>query len=155
MSIYKNSFWYGSILMFVLALAMMLQLSGCGESSADAYRTSGPANSDGDADADVDGNENSEGAALDTANTADSEAISPKDTGDTAVDSPDTADSASDAAPVCNPAQQITYWLSADDSNSMASPVIARNQIKGGNWVSTAIRPWEFLNYYRFTCVIA
>ncbi len=43
---------------------------------------------------------------------------------------------------------QVLY-LSADDSNSMASPIIARSLIRRGNLVPAAfVRTWEFTNYY-------
>jgi Ca-activated chloride channel family protein len=56
----------------------------------------------------------------------------------------------------CAPLDQSTpfkVYLSSDDSNSMASPVIVRSLIEGG---ATSIQPWvirtyEFLNYYRFS----
>jgi len=41
--------------------------------------------------------------------------------------------------------------MSADDSASTASPVIARSMIRSGQRVpARAVRPWEFLNYYDF-----
>ena len=43
-------------------------------------------------------------------------------------------------------------YLSADDSNSSASPVIARKMIMVGRYVQPAvIRTYEFLNYYSFS----
>jgi Ca-activated chloride channel family protein len=48
-----------------------------------------------------------------------------------------------------NPA---TLYLSADDSSSMASPVIARHLIRSGQRVAAGlVRPYEFLNYYDFS----
>jgi Ca-activated chloride channel family protein len=43
-------------------------------------------------------------------------------------------------------------YMSADDSNSMAAPVIVRRLVRNGNPTVPAylVRPWEFLNYYRF-----
>ncbi|HTM43663.1 MAG TPA: VWA domain-containing protein, partial [Polyangiaceae bacterium] len=44
-----------------------------------------------------------------------------------------------------------TLYESADDSNSMASPAVARRLIRQGlNVPASIIRPYEFLNYYRF-----
>ena len=58
------------------------------------------------------------------------------------------------AAPACSEissATPATLFLSADDSNSTASPVIARRLIRIGQdvppWI---VRPYEFLNYYDF-----
>ncbi len=43
----------------------------------------------------------------------------------------------------------LVLYQSADDSNSMASPVIARSRIRHGGMVPTNIlRTYEFLNYY-------
>lgn len=53
--------------------------------------------------------------------------------------------------PACNDADDVRLYLSPDDSNSMSSPVQARAAVLGG-WGGlgdVAIRPWEFLNYYR------
>lgn len=45
--------------------------------------------------------------------------------------------------------EPVTLYLSADDSNSMASPVIARREIRRGRLVTArSVRTWEFLNYY-------
>ncbi|WP_437682140.1 vWA domain-containing protein [Sorangium sp. So ce131] len=50
-------------------------------------------------------------------------------------------------------ATPLTLYLSSDDSNSMASPVIVRRQIeRGAVWVDPyVIRTHEFLNYYRYS----
>jgi Ca-activated chloride channel family protein len=60
------------------------------------------------------------------------------------------ADTATDA---CEGAEPISLYISPDDSNSMVSPVMAREAVLDG-WSGldrVAIRPWEFLNYYDFT----
>lgn len=45
----------------------------------------------------------------------------------------------------------LKLYLSADDSNSMASPVIVRSMIESGRTVDPwVVRTYEFLNYYRF-----
>jgi Ca-activated chloride channel family protein len=71
----------------------------------------------------------------------------PADGGDTA----DAAD-ASDARVACASIasrEPVTLYLSADDSNSMASPAIVRRMIRLGQRVPPAIvRTYEFLNYY-------
>ena len=43
----------------------------------------------------------------------------------------------------------LVLYLSADDSNSMGSPVLARELIRNG-YIPHGIRTYEFLNYYRF-----
>lgn len=75
------------------------------------------------------------------------------------TDEPDASVAAAPAAlisdvPTCSTidtSQPYTLYMSADDSNSMASPVIARNLIRQGLRVPARIvRPYEFLNYYSF-----
>jgi Ca-activated chloride channel family protein len=66
---------------------------------------------------------------------------------------PGTDPDASTVHPLCSdldPAEPYVLYLSADDSNSMASPVIARNYIlrKAGLIPSSILRTYEFLNYY-------
>jgi Ca-activated chloride channel family protein len=53
--------------------------------------------------------------------------------------------------PACNDADDVALFLSPDDSNSMSSPVQAREGLLAqfGSISGIAIRPWEFLNYYR------
>ncbi|TFG62128.1 MAG: VWA domain-containing protein, partial [Spirochaetales bacterium] len=56
-----------------------------------------------------------------------------------------------EAAAKAEPKPNVQY-LSADDSNSAASPVIARKLIRSGKYVQPAvIRTYEFLNYYSFS----
>ncbi len=46
--------------------------------------------------------------------------------------------------------EQRTLYMSADDSNSQAAPVLARQWIREGHPIDGGMRPYEFLNYYRF-----
>jgi Ca-activated chloride channel family protein len=47
------------------------------------------------------------------------------------------------------PRTAITLYQSADDSNSMASPVVARHALQNGHFPAPgALRTYEFLNYY-------
>lgn len=49
------------------------------------------------------------------------------------------------------PTEPTTKYLSADDSNSMASPAIARRLIRARKYVPPDfVRSYEFLNYYTF-----
>jgi len=60
-------------------------------------------------------------------------------------------DNASDPQ-ACDAQADVTLYLSPDDSNSMSSPVQAREAALG-DWASVqsiAIRTWEFFNYYHF-----
>jgi len=55
-----------------------------------------------------------------------------------------------DPVPLTDPAPEVLY-VSADDSNSQSSPVIARQRILNDEIVtSDLLRVWEFLNYYEF-----
>ncbi len=69
------------------------------------------------------------------------------DTADTDTQS----DSATDTG-VCTHSSDnpITLYMSADDSNSQATPVLARAAIDGGRAYNGPARKWEFLNYYDF-----
>lgn len=78
--------------------------------------------SDSDSDGDADWDYEEEDTATDTGETTCAEALS-------------TA--------------QLLY-LSADDSNSQASPVLYRAALENGFQVSGPALPWEFLNYYSF-----
>ncbi len=53
---------------------------------------------------------------------------------------------------VCDDAteEETTLFMSADDSNSQAAPVLARQMIEESSRIHGGMRPYEFLNYYRF-----
>lgn len=62
-------------------------------------------------------------------------------------------DTTTTGEPACDDAEPVILFLSPDDSNSMSSPVQARDAVLGG-WGSVSsvpIRVWEFLNYYSFS----
>lgn len=71
------------------------------------------------------------------------------DTGAPSDTEPDT-DTATD--PTCDDAvdADLTLYLSADDSNSQAAPVLARAKLEDGGAPSGRQRLWEYLNYYSF-----
>lgn len=50
----------------------------------------------------------------------------------------------------CNADEATVVYLSADDSNSMAGPAVARALIQRGQRVYKALRTYEFTNYYSF-----
>ncbi len=64
----------------------------------------------------------------------------------------DDDDSAAPDDEVCDeiPIDPTTLYLSADDSNSMAAPALARQLIDQGTRINGGMRPYEFLNYYDF-----
>ena len=57
-------------------------------------------------------------------------------------------DEPTDLPSECDTENESTLYLSADDSNSMAGPAVARGLIQRGQKVYKAIRTYEFLNYY-------
>lgn len=73
--------------------------------------------------------------------SSDTGAEDTEDTEDT-----DTADPECDGAA----AEDVTWYLSADDSNSQSAPVLARAAVQRGQRPAVGERPWEFLNYYSF-----
>ncbi|MDD5309672.1 MAG: VWA domain-containing protein [Deltaproteobacteria bacterium] len=85
----------------------------------------------------------------DTGNDLDADADSDTDS-DGDSDPSDTGTDTGTDTGKCDPEELKTYWLSADDSNSMASPTIARWMIEAGMWPSFSVRTYEFLNYFRF-----
>ena len=52
----------------------------------------------------------------------------------------------------CDASEDVTLFLSPDDSNSMSSPVQAREAVLNnfGSLSGIGLRTWEFLNYYTF-----
>ncbi len=63
-----------------------------------------------------------------------------------------TGDTGTTGAPACDDVTPVELFLSPDDSNSMSSPVQAREAVLSdwGGLYGVPIRPWEFLNYYSF-----
>ncbi len=62
------------------------------------------------------------------------------------------SDAGAGGAPACaglDPSKPVTLYLSSDDSNSMGSPVYARELLKRGIAPAGGLRTYEFLNYYR------
>jgi Ca-activated chloride channel family protein len=97
--------------------------TGDGGTLADGGSSGGGTSDDGSTDGGTDGDG---GAPLDTGG--------PGDTGEPDEDCLDHEDPA--------------LWLSPDDSNSMASPVLVREALVGSGSISTVpVRPWEFFNY--------
>jgi Ca-activated chloride channel family protein len=68
------------------------------------------------------------------------------------VDDEEPLDTGSEDTDECDEQTPITFWISPDDSNSMSSPVMAREAVLGG-WNTlnnVSLRTWEFMNYYGF-----
>ena len=125
---YLTTFKQGALL---LAASLVLYMAmGCMESSQDSL--SGDSYADGDADMDVDG---------DTDGDTDGDS--------TIIEDPEEWDTDTEADP-CDTVNEVVLYLSADDSNSMASPVEARAVILSGARYMNAVRTYEFLNYYTF-----
>lgn len=64
---------------------------------------------------------------------------------------PDTGTD-TDIEPVCDDMNDVTLFLSPDDSNSMSSPVQVRETILVYKdlFYDVPVRTWEFMNYYNF-----
>jgi Ca-activated chloride channel homolog len=110
-----------------------------GVSSADEF------GDDDDDDDDGDGSDGSDPSAGETGSGGD-------DDDDGEPNDDDEGESSSTGEPDCNEADPVTLFLSPDDSNSMSSPVQAREAVLS-EWNSLSnvpIRPWEFFNYYSF-----
>ena len=91
-----------------------------------------------------------EGKALAKNKPADKQDVSSKDRGvDKEMDN--TASKPKKKPQPTLEEKTTTLYLSADDSNSQASPVVARSRIQQGRYVDPGlIRTYEFLNYYSF-----
>ena len=85
----------------------------------------------------------------------------PGDGGDGAVGDDDDDDAvppdpedpeAVDPPAECDTSESVSLFLSPDDSNSMSSPVQAREAALDGFSAlkDVPVRPWEFMNYYTF-----
>ncbi len=94
------------------------------------------ADTDGDADGDIDADADADGDA------GYDEEIPPED--------PEPPEEPPEEEPECNTEDEVVLYLSADDSNSMAGPVLARAMIRSGYRIWSAVRTYEFLNYYQF-----
>jgi Ca-activated chloride channel family protein len=124
-----------------LAIGTFL-LAGCSDDGGLLAGDDDDDNDDGAADADTDSDSDGDG---DGDGDMDSD---PQDDPETDTDS--ETETETETEDDCDTEAPVQLFLSADDSNSMASPVLARRQILDGGMVTTAIRPWEFLNYYSF-----
>jgi Ca-activated chloride channel family protein len=128
----------------------------------------GDASDDGAYTGEIDGDEfggTTGGGASDSASLSSTQGSSDPSGGETGGDDSDSqsppddtgveetgSESTSTGEPACEDSEPVTLFLSPDDSNSMSSPVQARDAVLGG-WSSVSavpIRVWEFLNYYSF-----
>jgi len=145
-----------------LELALVLLLCGCssidtdpefielaGENADESAldNTGAPPRSEegdrtGGGDGDDEGSAGETGAGYEPA--PDDEFIPPMEDPPTAVDPDDD--------PACDDQTVVELFLSSDDSNSMSSPVQAREAAMDtfSSLANVPIRPWEFLNYYDF-----
>ncbi len=164
----------------VLAIGLLLALASCGtqdgaspttssdspattdakSASSDAQSSTGTGSSPGDGKNDgAQAYDSSSYFGQDVASSdaafADTTATPPASADASAADASaadvPTPDAAPDvAAPICNTVDPTVLYLSADDSNSMASATIARGLVNQGQLVDKPIRTYEFLNYYDF-----
>jgi Ca-activated chloride channel homolog len=137
--------------------------SGLDGSAGTTAATGGPGGDYSGADDDDDstqavGNTTAGGDAADTGSGTDG---SDDTTGGDATDTTTTADT-TDTGDTGDPdslclAEAQTFFMSADESNSQAAPVLMRSMVNGqtgyGYWGYSGMgraRPYEFLNYYDF-----
>lgn len=127
-----------------IAMAAALLLWGCSEQALQSDDDYG-ADDDDFADDDAGDDDGSDDDAGDDDGSDD-------DTGDDDTSCDDDDDSAAPPEDVCDevPLEPTTLYMSADDSNSMAGPPLARQWIGEHTPITAAMRPYEFLNYYRF-----
>ena len=79
-------------------------------------------------------------------------AVGDDDDDDATPPDPDEDPEAIDPPAECDTSEQVSLFLSPDDSNSMSSPVQAREAALDGFSAlqDVPVRPWEFMNYYSF-----
>jgi Ca-activated chloride channel family protein len=141
------------VALITLTACLASLASACGSSDVDEGGGSGggdylsgegvgTGNGDGDGDGDGDGPSASVGTGTGSGSGAGDSVPAPP---------PPIAPPDPEEDPACedlDPTAPVVLYLSADDSNSMASPAEAREQIRMGMAPSNPIRTYEFLNYY-------
>ncbi len=136
----------------IAILVMCVAMLGCGDAGLSAKASDQSSGSGGESNNDAndwDGNGDRNPEAEPGPNSdGDVDADSDADT-DTGQDKEDT-DTADPPEEECDAENEVVLYISADDSNSMAGPVVARSVIQYGGIVSGEIRTYEFLNYYGF-----
>ena len=120
-------------------LLPILTLTACADASTNKgdVAENGTQGSESDADTDSD-------TDTDTDSDSDTDIDSTADTEDTEAEDDTGAESD------CDDQTQVVLFISPDDSNSTASPVLARELAgRGASGLSGfGTRPWEFFNYY-------
>lgn len=127
----------------LLPSLVVLAFSGCSSIQPDTSSSDGRGSADSgswDADADTDTDSDSDTDGDIDADTADTGQAS--DTADTATET--------DTGSACDETTPVKLFISPDDSNSMASGVLARLSVLDG-WgraPAAPVRTWELFNYY-------
>jgi Ca-activated chloride channel family protein len=137
-------------------LALLLAgAPGCSTTGETLEPVSGYADGGGYDDAGIDDDADDEGGSSGGENDGSDDGPSDGSGGAEPEPEPDDegrGDAPEELEPTCDAATDVSLYLSPDDSNSMSSPVRAREAVLGG-WgtvQSVAIRTWEFFNYYGF-----
>jgi len=126
----------------VLLALMMMFVAGCGSSSDDSGDDDFGDNDDDYSDDDDD----DDGWSDDDDDYADDDC---SDDDDDDNDNDDDDDTEPPELECPEESEPVTYYLSADDSNSQASPVVVRALIEAGAIVPRSrVRTYEFTNYY-------
>ena len=118
----------------------------------DEYMEDGDASVDGDAnvDGDMDMGEADTGEHSVADGDCEEGETAEEDGDNTEEDSTEEEGDVSDDPMANCPEEEIPYvmYLSSDDSNSVANPVMFRSMIEHGRTPFGQVRIWEFLNYY-------
>lgn len=135
-----------------LTVPLILILAACGESGyyGEPSWSSNPSSNAVDEPDDAQDSETPQNPPVDSDTPIDTPADS-----DTPVDSdtPEDSDTPDETDPLpaeCHDGEPVVLWASPDDSNSMASPVLARTEAESPYGPYSPIRTWEFFNYYTF-----
>jgi len=132
----------GMVRLCLLVLAASLWFACSAQDFVGERSGDGDGDVDVDADADADIDADADGDADADAGPDYDEEIIPED--------PSETEPPPDEEPECNHDEEVVLYLSADDSNSMAGPVLARAMIQRGMRMSYPVRIYEYLNYYNF-----
>ncbi len=125
---------------------------GSDSSSGGGTGTGTSAGSDSSPGSSGTGNSGTGDSAGDTDGASTSGGDSDGTTGDTDDTTTGDTTTTTGGEELCDDIEDVTLFLSPDDSNSMSSPVQAREAVLNG-WSSlnsVPLRMWEFFNYYTF-----
>ena len=138
-------------------ILIAIALAGCSptlspgsDGQTDGGSTDAIDNSDsGLADTDAPEGDTDTDADSDTDTDTDADADTDTDL-DGDIDSDDSDVPHTGLDPFCDTVTPVINYISPDDSNSMASPAMARTLLTGSTLSDVPVRKYEFMNYYQF-----